>query len=433
MVMKNWRLIFYAVTLVLVFFVYSGILVEGKINLVPDNYNYFKDLALALQSGKVDIAYPAETQAHDLVQYNNKYFLYWPPVPAVVYIPLTMMFGRNTPDAFITAMFGMVNVLLFIILLELFVKKYNIGLGFTGITALALFWAFGTVHFYMSRVGSVWYTSQVLAQTFLLLSIIFVLKSKSVPNILCSGIFYSLAVYTRNDLVFTIFFIAAIYFTHTRDAGNGKYSLSKIAVFLVPFVLLSLTNLAYNYSRFGNVFDNGIKYHRMDSHFTEDYANHGYLSAHYLLRNFYTEVVHAPYFKKEFPFFKFDAEGYGFLWVSPLLILSVINCGYYKNAVIKNLLRKPGVKSNCSYGDTVVMTGALAAGITVAGIIMMVMGTGWVQFGSRYSLDYQLVMVLFGLFILKDVSIRKLVVPSALLIAGSIFMNYHGMKYYLNQ
>jgi len=65
-------------------------------------------------------------------------------------------------------------------------------------------------------------------------------------------------------------------------------------------------------------------------------------------------------------------------------------------------------------------------------VIFMVMSTGWSQFASRYSLDYQLMMLLFGLFIIKIWKDSKIF--KAILIAGlvvSIYMNYFGMRLFL--
>jgi len=61
-----------------------------------------------------------------------------------------------------------------------------------------------------------------------------------------------------------------------------------------------------------------------------------------------------------------------------------------------------------------------------------VMGTGWCQFASRYSLDYQLMMLLFGVFIVRKWNNSKVFYwLLMILLIISIHMNYFGMKYYL--
>ncbi len=54
-----------------------------------------------------------------------------------------------------------------------------------------LFWTMGTVHSYMSYMsmqGSVWFISQVMAQTFLLLSVITMLTGTGAWNLFLSSI-----------------------------------------------------------------------------------------------------------------------------------------------------------------------------------------------------------------------------------------------------
>jgi glucan phosphoethanolaminetransferase (alkaline phosphatase superfamily) len=57
------------------------------------------------------------------------------------------------------------------------------------------------------------------------------------------------------------------------------------------------------------------------------------------------------------------------------------------------------------------------------------MGTGWVQFASRYSLDYQLFLILFLLLTFRNILHKpafKIMLVVLLMI--SVFMNYYGAK-----
>ena len=72
-------------------------------------------------------------------------------------------------------------------------------------------------------------------------------------------------------------------------------------------------------------------------------------------------------------------------------------------------------------------------GILIAFLIFMIMGSGWVQFASRYSLDYQLMMLLFGLFIIKvwkkSRVFNKILI---VLLLFSIYINYIGTLFYMH-
>jgi len=414
---------------IIIWCVYSGIFINGRLRVTPYNSNYFKELAISFSQGRLDIIRPFPW-AHDLVFFEGKHYLYWPPVPALVYMPFTALYGKDTPDSVISNSFGALNVLLLIILLCLFSKRYDIKLSNAGIIFLAVFWGLGTVHFYMSMMGSVWYISQIMAQTFLMLAVIFILVKTSSVSLFLSGLFYALAVYTKNDLLFSIFLIAAIYITG-NEIKDKKVLKRNVMLFLASFIAFSLANMWYNLARFGNVFENGVKYHQMAPYFLENFKKHGYLSLHYVPYNFTSEVIAPPLFIKQFPFFKFSPKGFGFFWASPVFVF-IFAAGFYYINEFKKHLTKQSVNTVFSRSDIIVMSGAAISGITTAFLIFTVMGNGWVQFASRYSLDYQLMMVLFGVFTVKIWNNNKIIKALLIiLLLFSIHMNYFGMRQYL--
>jgi len=424
------KIIILIVIPIIVWLVYIGVLTEGKFQILTDELNYFKDLSISFSQGKLNIERPYSWMpASDLVFFEGEYYLYWPPVPAVVYMPFTWTLGRNTPDTAITNSFGALNILLLIILLEMFSKRYGLKTGCTGIIFLSVFWAVGTVHYYMSTMGTVWYVSQIMAQTFLLLSVIFILARTSLATLFLSGLFYSLAVYTRNDLFFAIVFIAAVYFTKDIKL-NRKILVDDCLAFLFPFVVFSVANLLYNYARFGSVFENGLKYHLMDPYFLANFKNYGYFSLHYVPYNFIREVFWPPPFKSVLPFFDFNFQGFGFLWASPVFVFGFAAAFYYIDAV-KRRIRGYDTDTALSRDDLIVMSGALISGLLIAFVIFMIMGTGWGQFASRYSVDYQLMMLLFGVFIIKFWKGRFFKSVLVVLLLCSVYMNYCGMRYFM--
>ena len=78
------------------------------------DFQYFKYLAHSFTEGRLDLEEcPYPTNCHDLVLFNDKIYLYWPPVPALAYIPLVAIYDFQTPDQAISHILGAVNVLLF--------------------------------------------------------------------------------------------------------------------------------------------------------------------------------------------------------------------------------------------------------------------------------------------------------------------------------
>ncbi|MBP7793057.1 MAG: hypothetical protein KA120_08355 [Candidatus Goldbacteria bacterium] len=408
---------------VFIWLFYSGIFFTGKIDDRSNELNYFKFLSQSILNGRFDVDCPHGTGCADLVEYNGKYYLYWPWVPAIVYLPIVAAVGTNIPDVLISSIFGVINIFLLIIFLRLFSEKFDLKIKESDVILLCLFWGLGTVHFYMSMVGSVWFIAQIMAQTFLLLSAVFILKYQTVAGFFLSGFFYALAVYTKNDVLFFVFFLCAIWYVLCYKKGNKN--LQQIMSFFLPFVIISILNLGYNYVRFGNMFENGIKYHRMHEYFRPNYVRYGYFSIFYFPHNFITEVLLPPPFKTTFPFFKYEIEGFGFLWNSPLFLL-IIPFVYF--IFTKNKKKRIALKKD----DVILLTGAFLSLLFISSVIFLIMGNGWAQFASRYSLDYQLMLFVFLLYSFAYLRQYKWFFPVVtLLLLISFYMNVNGVLYFL--
>ncbi len=415
---------------VLTWLFYSGLFVSGRLRTGGEPFNYFKDLAGSFAHGRLDIDRASGEKTADLAFYNNKFYLYWPPVPALVYMGLNAL-GNPTQDNLIAASFGALNTTLVILLFFVFSKKYGMGLKPLEVLFLAVFWSFGTVHFYMSMLGSVWYISQVMAQTFLLASILFMLGRTSPMNLLLSSLFFSAAVYTRNDLIFSIFLLAAI---HIKNRGKDliKNVIVDSLAFALPFVCASAWNMAYNAARFdGRVFDNGINYCNIHLYFMQNVHKHGVTSFLYIPQNLYSEVFKPMPLSVKFPFFLYGAEGFGFLWASPLFFF-IFPAAYFFLSGAENILAgRTVIAGRLEKYDLIAMAAAAISGAATAAVILMMVGNGWIQFASRYSLDFQLMAVIFMVFILKIWRGKYFYTAAAILLALSVYIQYHGVKYFV--
>lgn len=388
------------------------------INLSP-KLNYFRDLAHSFLQGRLDV--PERKGWADLVEYNGHTYLYWPPVPAIVYMPLVALFGKELPDVLISSIFAAVSVWLVMKNTQLLSLRFSLGLSTSNIVWVGLFWGLGTVQFYMARAGSVWYISQIMAQTFLLASLYFFLKkSETYISLILSGLFFALAVYTRNHLVFAFFFFMAIFYAKHSGMSLRNYFVKGLC-FLTPFFVFSILNAIYNYTRFGDLFENGISFHTMDPYFHENFKQFGYFSTHYIKYNFYVEVIKFPALISQYPFIEADPEGFGFMWGSPLYWLVV--------PAFVVLIWRYATGRAISRHSVLIRTSSLLVTILVALVIFSIMGTGWAQFCARYTIDFQFFIVVFLLFSwgeLKE-AVPLLGIITLLLILCSFFIQYIGV------
>jgi len=152
--------------------------------------------------------------------------MYQPAVPALVYMPLVKIWGRNTPDFLITAVMGSLNTVMVFFILVLLARRLNLKIAAYWYPLLSLFWAFGTVHFYLSMLGAVWFVAQVMGQFFILLCVLLLLINGKTLFTALAGVAFALASYSKNDLMFYIFFysgfiLAFLFKRRWQKAGNN--------------------------------------------------------------------------------------------------------------------------------------------------------------------------------------------------------------------
>ena len=348
----------------------------------PEPTNYFHGLADAFLHGQLHLRNPSYT--HDLVLFGGRYYLYWPPVPALVFMPLVAVWGGALSDNLVAALIGTLNVWLLMQGCRVLSRRFSLGLQTRDVAALGVFWGLGTVHFYLSSTADVWFISQVMAQTWLLAA---VLSFVSGRLLLISGLLFALTAYTRNDLVFAGFFFLALH-RALLPRRRGPQFFRDALIFVFPFLVCSVLNGWYNRARFGDAFENGLQYHQMSDYFAENFRQHGYFSLHYLRYNFFVEVLHAPTLIGSPPFIREEQEGFGFLWASPLFFMLVPALVWWLHRAVA---RRDGLPASRWW----LSGGSLAAAVPIAITIFLIMGTGWVQFGARYTLDFQVFLIYF--------------------------------------
>jgi len=421
---KTNKTIIWLVPLICLFFYFDWIKPGHKSLDLEPHLNYFRDLADAFLHGRLDVT--STLNDRDLATYNNKLYLYWPPMPALVYTPFVAVFGAQLPDAFINSLFGLLNIWLFMKIVSGLNQKFNLNYTTKQLLCLGFFWGLGTVHFYMAMEGTVWFVSQIMAQTFLFASVYFLIKSKDKRGpLILSGLFFAAAAYTRNNMIFAVFFLACLHLA-MHPKLQWKNGLRKAFIFGIPFIIFSFLNAWYNQARFGDYFENGIQYHLMNPYFYENFKQHGYFSTYYLSHNFYTEVLHTPSFKAQFPFIQKEEEGFGFIWGSPLFLLLI------PALVLQLRPYSVAIKSEAATDSKrLVRIGCWLAALPIAFVIFCIMGTGWYQFCARYTLDFQFFLVVYLLFSWQVLAvIPKIKWIAFILILASIVIQFLGAWIY---
>jgi hypothetical protein len=327
---------------------------------------YFNYLADAFLHGQLYLRFiPKDTL--DLVYYNNHYFLYWPPFPAILLMPFVKLFGVGISDIFITLVIAAINVGLTASILRTQEFQNIAPLDPFKIIFISLFFAFGTVHLFIVFRGEAWYTSQLVAYLCAALAYYWALIIRGRMAFLLVGISIACAMLTRLHLLALGLWVGYLLFTKYKDR-SWKWLLSASLIGIFPVLLGLGLYMLYNYARFGHPFEVGITYHLMNKFFKEVYNTYGSFNLHYVAINFYYQYIYYP-----FPLSEVSLMGGSLFLLSPLFF------GVFF------AFRKPVWRHALMLTITILVTSVP---------IFLLMGTGWPQFGPRYTLDFTLPLLL---------------------------------------
>lgn len=328
---------------------------------------YFNYLAEAFLNGKLSlINIPPSTL--DLVYFQNHYYLYWSPFPAIILIPFIAIFGTDFSDVIFNILIASVNVGLVAQLLRVASRLGIIHVSKELRALLVVFFTVGTVHFPLAPIGKAWMTSQLVSFSCVAFTYIASMSLSGKKAWFLTGVGLSCAMLTRNHLVFTGIF-PIIYLIY-RDRNLARLKLAKnLFISIMPLLMALLFLFAYNFARFGNPIENGIQYHLMSNFFREDYERYGMFNIHYVPINLYFQYIFYP-----FPWRNESAIGGSLFLMSPLffgIFISIFNA--QKKWVFWALL-----------GSILITTIP----------ILLLMGTGFYQYGPRYTLDFTVPLLL---------------------------------------
>ncbi len=327
----------------------------------------------------------------DKIIINGKILIPFPPVPALVLIPFITIF-KDISQQQVSIIFGSINTLLVYFLLKKYTNTKKSAL-------LTIFFSFGTVAFWAAVIGTTWYFAHTVALTFLILSLI-LHKDK---RYFLSGLFFALAALCRYPiLVGGVFFLLEL---HKKP--------QKLIAFLSGAFIFIPIQLAYNYLRFGSIFDTGY-YEVYKQYISSNYPYtirqlinstlpyFGYLDIRNIPLHLFTFLIFPPIITQNM-IINPSPYGMGILFTSPLLLIAL----------------KPNLKD-------ITQRNLCFGAVVVALVDFLHYTQGWVQFGYRFLLDFLpfLLIILVLRFKLKKIYL--------LLLSISIVVNFWGVKMGIN-
>ena len=279
----------------------------------------------------------------------------FPAVPSLIMLPGAMVFGRAANDVVPTVVVAALILPLCLLMLRRLGTR-SLADELWLVAALA----FGSVLFFASVQGKVWYTAHVVGVA---LALIYVWASVEAARPFVAGLAFGAAVLTRTSMAFMFPLFAIEWWRSGRDWKKGAW-------LLAPVIVWGVLGLLYNQLRFHSATEFGHTYLALGNHQPVrqqlQIEQWGLASLHYLPRNLAVAFLQLP------QLFPLKINGHGMaIWVtSPFLVL----------------LLAPRTRGPRFW--TLWLCVAL-----VAAPSLLYMNSGWFQFGYRFSLDYMVFLI----------------------------------------
>ena len=294
---------------------------------------------------------------------ERHYYVSFPPFPGVVMMPLAAVLGYDVNDVVVTLVFGAANAVLLFWLLQLLAIRGHSERTTRENVVFTLLFAFGTVAFFSSIRGEVWFTALVFGVT---LNLLFMLAALDLKHPVLAGIALACGMATRTPLAFCfVFFAWQLFFPANKWRGDRwREILTKGAMFAAPVAVGGVLLMLYNKARFHDSFEFGHAY--LSGGAGTRIREHGLFNLYYLNLNLQHALINLPRidFGSAHPF-AISKHGLGLLVTTPVLFLLI------------RPLKAPPLRR------------ALWVAVAAAAIPgLLYQNTGWAQFSYRFALDY---------------------------------------------
>ncbi len=330
-------------TLAVYFFSSGG---EGKY------WNYFVLLADAFLHGRLNVIDHPDW-LNELIVWQGKYYVVYPPMPAILLMPFVAMFGKNFPQPILSIFLAAASVSLSYLIFIKLSQKRSIALW------TSILYAFGTMQWYHAEVGSAWYLAHIVTLFFLWIMLWEVVTNQ---RLFVIGLLIGFAYLARLPAVLSIFFI--FFYLHKKFIDLGKRQIlfknfTLLGLGLLPSLVF---NFLYNYLRFGVIYD--ISYSLLPI-FNEPWYKYGLFNIRYIPIHLWEIFTALPKFVPNFPFMIPSINVMALWFVTPAF--AVILFAKFKDKLVRSSLLT----------------------VIIMALPSLTHGSnGFSQFGFRFALDF---------------------------------------------
>jgi hypothetical protein len=350
-------------------------------------WDHFALLAEGWLDGRLHLAGspPGYAGNNDFAEFQGKWYVTFPPFPAVLLLPLVKFAGsaeKVQDGQFFLWLAGIGPAVLFLALEKL--RRMGVtGRGEWTSWLFSLLFAFGSVYFFTAEQGTVWFAAHVVGVALAALYLLFALDG---AHPVLAGLAIGLGFMTRSPLLFAVplFAVEALRTSLAAREGDAPALDSRLArardlwrrldkkrlglllaSFAVPIALVLAVALFYNRARFGKPFDFGYEY--LTVQWRPRMEKWGLFNYHFLGRNLGVVLTSLPFWNKPPTPVPFQINAHGLaLWLTTPLYVWLL---WPRQKTWQHL-------------------GLWLTVLAVAVPTLFYQNTGWLQFGYRFSNDY---------------------------------------------
>jgi hypothetical protein len=338
--------------------------------------DYFLPLADAFLHGRLGLL-EGPSWLNELVPFGGLFQVVYPPMPALVLLPVVALFGPHFDQAWVSILLAAANVAIIYEILRAMAVEARTRV------VLSLVFAFGTIVWYSAQAGSSWHVAHVVATLFLLLAIR-ACQVDARPALI--GLLFGGAILARLPLILAFpFFAAYVVDAAIRETTGDRTPFGRLGADRPRFwetrpdvrrvlelgmpmaagvALPVIGYLIYDYLRFGSPFQTG--YALIPGLLQEAQYKDGFFSVVNIPRKLYALVLTVPIQIGDFPWVQpRRLGGLSILLTTPLFLWAI-------------RARRP---------DWFGLGSWLAIGLVLIPILLHA-DPGGAQFGFRYAQDF---------------------------------------------
>ena len=332
-------------------------------------------------------ACPADAWARPDPSGRHRWYVSFPPFPALLILPAVALLGPQVPDRVFWGLWsGLAPALLFLLLQSLSARGLSLRSRRDNLTLSGLF-AFGTVYFFTAVFangqGTVWFTGHVIASALLVIYTWASIAARS-PWMAGSALMALVATRPTTALLGLLFVFETLRVSgvddealrpwHSLEAlrrwlGSRRWKevFKRAAAFTPPLLVGGLLLAIYNLRRFDDPLEFGHRY--LQVAWTPRIERWGLFNYHYLARNLAVMWTSLPWLSSQPPRFLISGHGLALWLTTPNLLWTLWSSRLPKTLVFCWAALLPVALANLFYQNS-----------------------GWLQFGYRFSLDYMVLL-----------------------------------------